>query len=168
MNAGPLTEADGVTCHLRKEHLFAAMYGPEADTVWVISPDGGGYTMRPASEREVNALGRSARLRVVYRAPHRRGTTKVTMTTTVSTGHSIFPGFSNDAEIEKQPGLTVTSEAPAGQGPGKGRSFVLSFAKGATIELPDWLAKRMLDLGFATAAVRRTKSRIARSFWRKT
>ncbi len=54
--------------------------------------------------------------------------------------------------FEEQPGLTVTSEAKADHGPGSGRSFVLSFVKGATIDLPDRLAKKQIDLGFATAA----------------
>ena len=87
---------------------------------------------------------------------------KVAMTDAVSTGYSVFPGFEEAIEIEEQAGVTVTSEAKADCGPGKGRSFVLGFAKGATIDLPDWLANRMINLGFAEVPPKRKRRRIPR------
>ena len=85
---------------------------------------------------------------------------KVAMTDTVSMGYSVFPGFGKDEKIKAQPGLTVKSEANADHGPGTGTSFVLSFEKGATLDLSDRLAERLIDIGHAEVAKRRKKHRV--------
>ena len=74
---------------------------------------------------------------------------KITMLDTVETSHTIIPEIEK-ASIKAQDGLRVISEEPAVAGGLAGLCYVLAIAKGAKVELPDRLAKRLVKIGFAS------------------
>ena len=91
---------------------------------------------------------------------------KITMLDTVEASHTIFSEIEGVVSIEEQPGLTVQKRAEHEKNGLASVSFVLKLSKGATIDVPERLAKRQIDLGFATLAKGREISaglRVARS-----
>lgn len=68
---------------------------------------------------------------------------QITMLDTVETGHAIIPEL-EAAEIKPQAGLAIKSEEPTQLAGMPARHYVLLLAKGAELDLPDRLAKRLL------------------------
>lgn len=76
---------------------------------------------------------------------------KVTMTDTVETAHTIVPEIEEGVQIVLQDGLRILSAQRASAGGLSGENFVLLLSKGAALELPDRLAKRLIKTGHAAA-----------------
>lgn len=76
---------------------------------------------------------------------------KITMLDTVETAHTIVTEL-EDATVEAQPGLRILSRTKAVAGGLSGVNYVLLIAKGATVDLPDRLANRLVKIGHAANA----------------
>ena len=77
-----------------------------------------------------------------------RATMKITMTDTVEAAHTVFSEL-EDGGIAPQPGLVVRSQVDGSAAGMPATFFILSLAKGASIILPDRLAKKQIALGYA-------------------
>ncbi len=74
---------------------------------------------------------------------------KITMLDTVETAHTYIPELEPKVSIKAQDGLRVISETKAVAGGLSGICYVLAIAKGAKVELPARLAKRLVEIGMA-------------------
>lgn len=72
----------------------------------------------------------------------------VTMKDTVETSHTIVTEI-EDAEIVAQDGLRVLSQSNSVAGGLSGVNYVLLLTGGASLDLPDRLAKRLVRVGHA-------------------
>jgi len=73
---------------------------------------------------------------------------KVTMKETVEAAHTVFSEL-EDGGVAPQPGLVVQSQVDGSAAGMPATFFILSLMKGASIILPDRLAKKQIALGFA-------------------
>jgi len=75
---------------------------------------------------------------------------KITMLDTVETAHTIIPELEQATQIKAQTGLRILSEARAVAGGLSGINYVLLISKGARVEVPARLAKRLVEIGHAS------------------
>ena len=63
------TGTDGRIHHVHKDHLFIAMYGPDAGIVWLRTPGcGSRYEMHVASAADITAAGGRGMFSIIPRA----------------------------------------------------------------------------------------------------
>lgn len=74
---------------------------------------------------------------------------RVTMREAVATSHTVYCEFDEDVQIKAQDGLAITSITEPGFPGAPFQSFCLSLAKGADIDVPSRLARRLMDLGYS-------------------
>ena len=73
---------------------------------------------------------------------------KIQMLDTVETSHTIIPDL-EDATIAEAPGLRILSKVRATAGGLTGDNYVLLLTRDAALDLPDRLARRLVEIGLA-------------------